>query len=203
MFYGRLLAIAVASLVAVVSTAHAEDSGWYVGAGIGQAQTHIDEGPFARTEDDWVDSWSLTAGYRFSSFFALEAGYTDLGMLKLRSDTSVPNVFDVQTELEVRGFNAALVGILPLGPAFDLHGRFGVLLSNTDVDIVFPGNGFRQSGSGNDGDLFYGAGVAWHANDNWSLSLDYQRYTDIGLDDDFQSSDSDVDSVGINAYFKF
>ncbi|HEY5807569.1 MAG TPA: outer membrane beta-barrel protein [Povalibacter sp.] len=210
MSHGNKLALAAACIVCVApmvhaeDMAHAEDAGWYVGAGIGQSRTDIEgEGSFFQRDDEWVDSWSLTGGYRFSPWFALEAGYMSLGTLTFRSDTSVPDVFDVNTRVKVEGFNAALVGSLPLGSAFDLHGRFGVLFSNTDLNIVFPDSGFRQSASGNDRDVFYGAGVAWHVNENWSLSLDYQRYLDIGPDDRFPSSESDVESVGINAFFKF
>ena len=204
MSHGNKLALAAACIVAVAPTTHAEDAGWYVGAGIGQSRSSIDDaGPFFERNDEWVDSWSLTGGYRFSRWFALEAGYMSLGTLTFRSDTSVPDVFDVDTKVKVEGFNAALVGSLPLGSAFDLHGRFGVLFSDTDLNIVFPDSGFRQSASGNDRDVFYGAGVAWHANENWSLSLDYQRYLDVGPDDRFPSSESDVESVGINAFFKF
>ena len=62
-------------------------------------------------------------------------------------------------------------------------------------------NGFRQSSSVNDREAFYGAGVAWRVNQNWSLSLDYQRYQDVGNDEG--SLEADVDTLGISALFKF
>ena len=199
---GKKLAIVVGSVFAFIASAHAaEDSGWYVGAGLGQSQIDVNEGPFLQSDSDWSDTWTLTGGYRFNSWFALEAGYTDLGTARFHSDTSFPGVFDVSSWLKIDGFNAAAVGTLPIGSAFDVHARLGVFFSDTKLSIDFPDTGFSQTQSGSDQNLFYGAGIAWHANENWSLSLDYQRYTNVGVDD--PDLDADVDSVGINAFFKF
>jgi OOP family OmpA-OmpF porin len=196
-----LFVLAAGCMLTVVSTAHAEESGWYVGAGFAQSWIEVNEGPFLQSDDDRMDAWSLTGGYRFNSWFAVEAGYTSLGTMRFHSDTSVPGVFDVDTKLKIEGFNAALVGTLPLGTAFDVHGRLGVLAADSDLNVSFPDNGFRRSSSVNDRAVFYGAGVAWRVNQNWSLSLDYQRYQDVGNDRD--SLEADVETLGINALFKF
>jgi OmpA-OmpF porin, OOP family len=203
---GNKLALSTACILCVVpmvhaeDLAHAEDAGWYVGAGIGQSQADVPESPFFRKDDDWADTWSLTGGYRFNSWFALEVGYLSLGTVNFHSDTSVPGVFDVDASAKAEGFNTALVGSLPLGSAFDLHGRFGLLFSETDLDIHFP-DGSRQSSSDSNQDVFYGVGVGWRVNEKWSLSLDYQHYTDVGSDESV--GEADIDTVGVSAFFRF
>jgi OmpA-OmpF porin, OOP family len=198
---GKKLVLASWLLLCGWLTAQAQDSGPYIGAGIGGSQIDVKEGPFFQSQDDWVGSWSLTAGYRLNSWFAVEAGYTDLGTATLRSDMSQPNVFDVSTKLKVDGYTAAAVAFLPLSSAFDLHGRVGVLLWDSDAKIRFPDAGFRQTTSSSGDDLFYGIGLGWHATENWSLSLDYQRYQDVGGDP--LLGERDIDSVGIHAFYKF
>jgi OmpA-OmpF porin, OOP family len=201
MLNGKKLALATSAMVFVLSTTHAQEVGPYIGAGIGGTKVNVNEGPFFEKDDDWNGSWSLTGGYRLTTWLAVEAGYADLGTLKFHSDTSVPGVFDVDSEFKIKGFTAAVVGTLPLSSAFDLHGRVGALFSDTDTNIRFPNTGFRQSFSGSDEDLFYGAGVGWHVNENWSLSLDYERYQDVG--EEGVPGEGDVDSVGIHAFFNF
>lgn len=202
MLNGRKLLLVSCVLACGWSTTQAEDRGLYIGAGIGTSNVEVHDGPFFQTHDDWIGSWSATAGYRLNSWFAVEAGYADLGTAKTRSDTSLPGIFDVTSKLKVDGYTAAAVGFLPLSSAFDLHARVGVLFSEADIRIRFPETGFRQRETGKDEDLFYGVGLGWRATQNWSLSLDYTRYQDVGEDHEIPG-ERDIESIGIYGFYKF
>ena len=59
--------------MAALSAGAAEQPGFYVGAGAGQAM--IDDGAL----DDEDTAFSAFAGYQVNPYFGLEAGYADLG----------------------------------------------------------------------------------------------------------------------------
>ncbi len=58
-----------AMAVSAGAVAQQADTGWYVGASIGQAK--------ADSEDD--TAWRIAAGYRFGRTFAAEVGYVNMG----------------------------------------------------------------------------------------------------------------------------
>ena len=68
-------------LIAVTVPASASDTGFYLGAGIGQSSIDIKE--FYPSLGDSLeqnsDAFKAYGGYRFLKFIAIEAGYTDLG----------------------------------------------------------------------------------------------------------------------------
>src|ERR1700736_2395430 len=84
--------LGLVALAAIASPcAVADDSGWYVGANVGQARAKIDDPGIARgllaggftttsiQDDDHHFGFNLFGGYQFNRYFALEGGYFDLG----------------------------------------------------------------------------------------------------------------------------
>ena len=88
---------------AVMSTAlkAADGSGWYGGINNGQSMADIDHGRISSgllsggftttviNDDDRDTGYKLYAGYQFKKYFALEAGYFDLGKSEFMA-TTVP-----------------------------------------------------------------------------------------------------------------
>ena len=154
-----VLCLAAVLVIAAVPTS-ASDTGFYVGAGIGLPS--IEPNDFYPTLGDAVEeadfSFKAYGGYRLFKFFAVEAGYIDLGSPQWRER----NVQGHQETLEVgvQGWNAFAVGILPVSNAVDLYGKFGFMGWDTKIKSVLLGDViYSESSSGTDTAYGFGAGI--------------------------------------------
>jgi OOP family OmpA-OmpF porin len=222
----RAIGIGLSLYGATLSVAAADEtSGWYFGASGGQSQVDVDQdeldsGVVGIFEDEGAivlsgsseledsdTAWSLFGGYRLSPYFAVEAGYQDLGTIAYRSSGTVaipgvPGTFpaSVNIDFESSGFTLAGVGSIPIGESFDLHGRLGVFFADTEVGVGVSLADFSDGGSesASSQDLFYGVGAALHFGGNWSISLDYQMFKDVGDDEVTGEEDADVVSLAVS-----
>ena len=158
------LSVMTASLLAA-QAAQAQDntfinpdwanSAWYIGAGVGQSRATIDE-PRLRaslaangetvtgfTKDQRDTGYKLFVGRQLNQYFAVEAGYFDLGKFDFKSTTSGNGVLN--GEAGFRGVNLDLLGQLPLSQRLSLLGRVGMHYTKTNTE--FSGN--RLLGSTN------------------------------------------------------
>ena len=109
---------------------------FYGGAGIGQAQSKIDDerinatliGAGATstsiTHDQHDAAYKVFGGYQFSPNWGLEAGYFNLGEFGFKSTTTPTGTLDGRIKLD--GMNIDLVGTLPVNDQLSLLGRVGV-----------------------------------------------------------------------------
>ena len=131
------------------------NSAWYIGAGVGQSRATIDE-PRLRaslaangetvtgfTKDERDTGYKLFVGRQLNQYFAVEAGYFDLGKFDFKSSTSGNGVLNGQAGF--RGVNLDLLGQLPLSQRLSLLGRVGMHYTKTNTE--FSGN--RLLGSTN------------------------------------------------------
>ncbi|WP_454773473.1 OmpA family protein [Janthinobacterium tructae] len=131
------------------------NSAWYIGAGVGQSRATIDE-PRLRaslaangetvtgfSKDQRDTGYKLFVGRQLNQYFAVEAGYFDLGKFDFRSTTSGNGVLN--GEAGFRGVNLDLLGQLPLSQRLSLLGRVGMHYTKTNTE--FSGN--RLLGSTN------------------------------------------------------
>lgn len=158
------LSVMTASLLAA-QAAQAQDntfinpdwanSAWYIGAGVGQSRATIDE-PRLRaslaangetvtgfSKDQRDTGYKLFIGRQLNQYFAVEAGYFDLGKFDFKSSTSGNGVLN--GEAGFRGVNLDLLGQLPLSQRLSLLGRVGMHYTKTNTE--FSGN--RLLGSTN------------------------------------------------------
>jgi OOP family OmpA-OmpF porin len=219
---GLGLALSLAS-----ASSWAEGSGWYFGVTGGQAKADISReeiddqvlAAFAAagaivtsgssTLDDSDSSFSLFGGYRFSENFALEAGYVDFGAAKYRGSGIVdpigaqpPFAVTFAEDMELTGFTAAAVSVVPVSAAFDLHARLGVLFAQTDASVAISTGSLTasESVSVDSQELFFGLGVGLQVGPNWSVSLDWQQFRDVGDDD--ETGESDVNRLSLGVIYK-
>lgn len=135
-------ALSLAILAAIASPCvMAADSGWYVGANVGESGATIDDegitdnlqaGGFAVTgikDDDRDIGFKFFGGYQFQKSFALEGGYFDLGEFGFRATTVPAGTFS--GTLKGSGVNIDAVGILPFTEKFSAFGRVGVIYAAT------------------------------------------------------------------------
>ncbi len=224
------LAVMVGLALSLASTASfAEDgSGWYFGVTGGEAKAaDLDQATLdaivldsfesngaqvlsgRSTLDDSDTSFSLFGGYRFSEYFAVEAGYVDFGSFEYRSSGVVdpigpppPAPATYSVDFESSGFTASALGSVPLGSSFDLHGRAGILFADTKIteSASIGTASARDSYSANSQDLFYGIGVGLHLAQHWSFSLDWQQFKDVG--DDEETGESDVNRLSLGVSYR-
>ena len=113
----KVLATLAFGLLPVIAMA---DGNWLVGGGLGTAQ--------ARESFDGVrwepssTSYGIYGGYQFNDYFALQAGYLDLGSF---DDSIVIDGTSINIAGDVDGFTAAAVARVPFGQRFDAHAKLG------------------------------------------------------------------------------
>ena len=158
--------------------------------------------------DDSDLGWQLQIGYRFNSYVAAEVGYVDLGEAQYQAIITADDAGDTfPVEVSARfmssGPTAAVLGMLPLGERFDLHAKAGILFADTRLrsrvhDVDFEANVRHREVHAGEKEMFLGIGGAWNISENYSVRLEYQRFLDVGEDD----NESDVDMVGLSLLFR-
>ena len=209
--------VAGVSLLVLMSpgTAEADDNKWYVGAAVGQSNTDYKASDLTSdlanlgwtisnaSIDESGTAWKLYGGFQVTNWFALEAGYVDLGKVKTRYEATIPpNQIDalLNDTLSVHpylgsGFTAAAVARWEFVPErWALAARAGLFVweSDTEVRVVSGGTG-NVSGDDSGTDGLYGIGIEWRVTDRWSLTADWERYK--------LNEWVDVPSIGVRARF--
>jgi OmpA-OmpF porin, OOP family len=190
------LCVPLAAL-AIAQAASADDSGWYLGAGAGladsadNAQLGVPDVALlsGRTDDNKL-SWGFAAGYRFSPHFAIELGYVDLG--ELEADVSdLTGVTDAQAGVgfSADGVTLALIGTFPMGK-WEPYLKAGVFYSNTELAYSGSvlGDDFGARITDDDEDALYGIGVRYAVNERLRLYLDATYFMEVGEADTGQAT---------------
>ena len=201
---GTALASVLLGCVLLVPVARADDSGFYLGAGVGQSQVGVStEEARRRIEaatgetvtsisfDEKDTSFHVRVGYAFGPIFAVEAAYYEFG------DTQSEVVAEV---IDPEAFVEAMADAFPSnvnGPAllarlswpftnrWAAHLRAGLMSwkSEVDAEIISGGSGrFKAKREGED--LIWGAALAWKPSDRLAVSLEF---TQAQLDDDVRT----------------
>jgi len=163
------LSTLMALTLAVFANQAMAEGNWYAGGALSQA--YVDENGL----DDNDSGGKLFGGYHLNENFAVEASYYDFG-----------DQVDGSSTLSIDGFSLGLVGSVPLSDRFSVFGKVGI--HAWDADISGPIRARFSDDS--DSDLFYGAGLDYAMNSNWTIRGEYERYEV----DDFNM---DVGSVGL------
>lgn len=152
----------------------AEPTGFYAGAGVGQAM--VDES-FVDDEDV---GYQVFGGYQFNSYFGVEAAYTDFGAVDLSGNVG---------KLEADTWSLVAVGTLPFTDKFSGYAKAG--FHSWDAEVSAPGIG-RADDDGTD--PTYGLGLQYRFNDTVALRGEYSR---------FELDDVDVDLAQVQVRFDF
>jgi len=199
----------VSALGLVAQPVLAANPGWYVGAGVGRAETDLSESGFIReiddratnirtSSDDSDSAYKLTVGYDFTKNFAIESSYIDFGEASLEATGTVFGDQDsARSNIDADGLSIAAVGKWHIGNDFSLLGKVGAFYWDGDADFITRTNGVRtpSEGSSDDGvELFYGVGAQYDFG-KFAVRGEYEIYNDI--------FDEDVDVYTINLLYSF
>ncbi|MEZ5503668.1 MAG: OmpA family protein [Halioglobus sp.] len=164
----RMTCAAVLAPILTAGTVLAAEPGFYIGASGGQA--NLDEsanhfgynGQYDIQLDKQDTGWKAFVGYRFLPWLGVEGGYTDFGDFSQQ-------VFDNSVKVNLTGWDAFVVGSLPVGPV-DLFLKAGAVDLKSELDT-------NNLGSTNDTDtqFAYGAGIAYHYR-HWGLRLEAEGF---------------------------
>jgi OOP family OmpA-OmpF porin len=203
----RSISAAALILGLAVAPGMAQAEGWYGGLSIGQTKINdfnslcgdllsLLPGGSTCSADDKDTGWKLFAGSQFNKNAAVEFGYVDLGKgtVSLRG----PGVGG-SASWEAKGFNVALVGILPVDNAFGVLGRIGIF--RWDVDLKASGLGGSVSDSATGADLTYGIGIKYDFNKTTGMRAEWEKFKDVG--DENTTGKGDIDLLSLSLVFKF
>jgi hypothetical protein len=166
------------------------ESGWYVGGGIGEFNVKIDDvDDVGDTLDDFDDgdtAYKLFLGWRANRNFALEGAYINLGGPEdeILDDTNV--------EVESDGFAPYVVGTLPIG-FFELFAKAGYYFFDIDVSLDSPLQDVTNNDSGSEFVWSAGAGVTFL--ERFNVRLEYEEF-------DFDQTD-DSNALWLTGAYRF
>ena len=160
MQFSKIVGACVLGVVMTSGVARAEDHGFYVGVGVGQAGQKFNE----FDADD--TALKLFGGWSFNKYFAVEGGYVDGG-------TQSDELGQLDVDLSSDGFFAQAIGKLPIGRYFAPYAKFGYVFYDSTTKISSPGGSF--SGSESDADFIYGGGLEFKLGDNFRLRAEYEE----------------------------
>ena len=185
----RFIFTAVAAAVLAASPALAEDTGFYVGAGLGNFATNSDMIYGGRDFDGSDIGFKVFGGYQFMPWLAAEAEYIDGG----EPDDNYDSGTDQLTlSVGVSGFVGSAVGILPIGENFNVFGKLGFIYWDADGSgkIRDAGNLVTKVSVGEDGtDFAWGVGGTWNISETFGLRAEYQGFELSNFDSvDFASA---------------
>jgi opacity protein-like surface antigen len=187
-------ALAALAVAAAAPAAFAQDpeAGWYLGGGVGQFNAQIDD---VDEVDETIEGWDeddtaykFFAGYRLNGFLAFELDYINLGE---PSGAVVPG-FNVDASID--GFAPYVVGTIPLGEWFEIHGRLGYYFYDATVGVEDELGGRAEFDEESE-DLVYGAGIGANIGERFNLRFEYEKFDLQGVDD--------ADSLWLTAAWKF
>lgn len=190
-------------------TAAADDTGWYVGAGLGEADygkrgilyygseklnaTAIDD-----SNDPLSSSISLAFGYRFNRYLSLEAGY----MWNDSTDYALTDASGERFgtyEFRTQGGSLAVVGALPLGN-WELFARAGVLYADTEASLMTDA-GTLWSERVHSVEVLTAIGAAYNFTDHWQAKLDFTYVPNAGEPHETGHVDTELVTLGFTYRF--
>lgn len=190
-------------------TAAADDSGWYIGAGLGDADygkrgiLHYDSETLDATaiddsDDPLSSSISLAFGYRFNRYLSLEAGYAWNDSTEYALTDAAGARFGTY-EFRTQGASLAVVGILPLGN-WELLARAGVMYADTEGSL-FTDAGTLEDERVHTAEALIAIGGAYNFTEHWQAKLDYAFVNDAGEPHETGHADTKLLTLGFTYRF--
>ena len=180
----------IASSVLIAPFAHAQDSGWYAGFGLGYSQAKFYPADFALnnpliSEDkkNFDAGYKFTIGRQLARTWAVEGAYVQPGKFQyFYNDAGFGG--SESFDYKVTGFALSVVPSIPFGSSFSVFGRVGAFFSNTRLTVASASGslsgdaGFKTQQSQTS--LMTGLGFQFNFDNDQSLRLEYENYGKVG-----------------------
>ncbi len=148
-------------------------------------------------------AWGAAVGYRLNPYFAAEVEYIDFGTANVSehyNPATPPFPADLTQSYssKVKGPALSVLGSVPLGKAWDVFLRAGVLFADREINlgrsVSIRGNTFGSTV------WLAGAGVEWSVASRWALRAEYQRTGK--LDTSFLAGSTELERASLSVLFK-
>jgi OOP family OmpA-OmpF porin len=188
--FGAVTRLSIAATVMFAGLSLPAAAEWYGVVNIGESELdeEICQGVPGCSEDLKDTGWKLAIGNQFNANAAIEFGYVDLGEAK--ASASGPGG-SLTCQADASGFNAGIVGGLPVSKEFSFTGRIGLFRWDSDGSCSGVVN---LSGSDSGTDLTFGVGVRYDFTQSVGLRGEWER---------FDVDDSDIDLLSLGLIFMF
>jgi hypothetical protein len=190
----------ITPLALMVCTALPADTMWYMGAGAGSAKAvdYKNKSYFSGSVDESSTSKELLLGYRFHTYGAIEATYSDLGEVKFNGlwDEGGGPVAD-SGSLKTTGTKVAVIGMLPFGNPWRIFGKIGLMKWSVKEDELYGGTPLSTSWSGTS--KIYGLGMQFDIHEYADLRLEWERNDNIEM----TYAEGHVDNYSAKLIWKF
>jgi len=245
----RIGKIALVALVAFATPAMAERTGFFVGGDIGQSNWNLDKQDannlsanladqvnfynpninVTSTSNNFSDTsttYSFFVGYQIWHWFAVEAGWMDLGSTSVQTNAtytySVVNPifpppptggsYRARSQFESTGWALSALPMLPIGDAWNLYGRLGYYMGDNKLTGRFQGQDTRAgvavgspydakiNESDSSGVFLWGLGASYTFDERVSLRLEYDNIADVA---EVGSNKSDVQRFTLGLVYRF
>ena len=180
-----IAALLAASGLVVSSASMAQgkpDTGFYVGATLGQSDFDVDCGGLGVSCDTKDTAFRVLGGYQINRNFAAEVGYHDFGKVTVSGPGG-------SADIKANAFELVGLGMFPINPQFSVYGKLG----------FYRGEAKALGEKDTNTDLTYGVGVQYNFNRQLGVRGEWQQYKGLGSDD----SDVDVSVLSVGVVFKF
>lgn len=200
------LAVAAALALVAAPAMAADDSGFYVGVGVGEFGINIDDDAVDEAVDDATDDMNtgvrVFGGWQFNQYFGIEGGYDGGAGFDDTVGDFVANGAEADIDIDIQGFDLMLVATLPMGDKFYGFAKAGVLFWDIEADaslredlngndIVDVGETTELSGDDTGEDPAFGLGFGFKLGEQARIQAEYTDY----------HFNSDVDGEFISASF--
>ena len=206
--------ILLAVLALACGPALAQNTGWYIGGGIGSTKADFQRGDFATfgtgtlTMDDDDVGGRFFGGYRFAPNLAVEGGLAFLGSYSLRyNDGGNLAAYDYNAS----ALTVALAGNLPVAGGFSLNGRIGLAFTGTELDLrrndgnanppFCPDSWWYSDCSSQSTNVYWGVGAQFDFDRRWGIRVDYDNYGEVG--EEFETGRADIEQFSVNFLWRF
>jgi len=148
-----------------IHNVNADPSGLYVGI------SGLEDDAEFRGDKDEDTGWEIRLGYSINKYFAVQAGYLDLGEVVL------PNFADGGGSVETDGVAVSALAMFPMGDDFSVVGKVGLLAWERDgvLGSIAGPRELSEDGS----DLMLGIGFSYHVTDKVDITADYNDSEDF------------------------
>lgn len=206
-----------AGLLAMAAPAVAEDTGFYLGVGAGQAKVKIDDflgnltGVYGYEFDEADTGFKVFGGYRFLPWLGVEVSYLDAGNPSRGGSIYQDGTGSWRLGVDVQSLVAAAVFTLPLGDKFELFIKPGFAYWSSTTSVYVNDPGFfegREAFDDDDSAFFIGGGAGFNFNEHFGIRLEYEWFEVTPKWDDYneefvQELDASASFISGSFVYKF